>query len=170
MLSLDANPGIQTQRGTVLSTQSVFIQIILLSKRVFTWDDLQQQHEFQSIPEVLLDVLNLRSCFPQVRVTPSCKCLQRRKKERTTIIGHCTYSHIICCSSQLWQLIVISFTLFYNLLTMALQCIKLSKANLINGRIMFGLIYIRAAGCCTRKWDSCPAWRCRFKPYHVYQV
>lgn len=78
--SFKANPGIQTQRGTALSIQTVFTQIILLSRKLFTWDDLQQQHEFQPIPEVLLDVLNLRACFPQVGVTPSCKCLQTEKK------------------------------------------------------------------------------------------
>lgn len=36
----------------------------------FTWDDLQQQHEFEAVPEVLLDVLNLRAGLPQVGVAP----------------------------------------------------------------------------------------------------
>lgn len=110
--SFKANPGIQTQRGTALSIQTVFTQIILLSRKLFTWDDLQQQHEFQPIPEVLLDVLNLRACFPQVGVTPSCKCLQTEKKRwrEREIISQCTYTHEICsanndrcvCGSHIW--------------------------------------------------------------------
>lgn len=74
--SFKANPGIQTQRGTALSIQTVFTQIILLSRKLFTWDDLQQQHEFEPIPEVLLDVVDLRAGLPQVGVTPRRERLQ----------------------------------------------------------------------------------------------
>lgn len=40
-----------------------------------TWDDLQKQHEFQSIPEVLFNIFNLSPSFPQVGVTPGCEGL-----------------------------------------------------------------------------------------------
>lgn len=175
--SFKANPGIQTQRGTALSIQTVFTQIILLSRKLFTWDDLQQQHEFQPIPEVLLDVLNLRACFPQVGVTPSCKCLQTEKKRwrEREIISQCTYTHVICsanndrcvCGSHIWWWgrrslrifahRVIKSTLLYNLLTVArVQCIKPCKDNLSKGRIIFGSVNIRATGWRIREGGFCP--------------
>ena len=42
---------------------------------VRTRDDLQQKHELQAIPEVLLDVLDLGTSLPQVGVTPCCERL-----------------------------------------------------------------------------------------------
>lgn len=47
-----------------------------------TWNDLQQQHEFEAISEILLNVLDLCSSFPQVGVTPSCESLKGRHMMR----------------------------------------------------------------------------------------
>lgn len=44
-----------------------------------TWDDLQQQHEFEAIPEVLLDVLDLRAGLPKVGVAPRRERLERKQ-------------------------------------------------------------------------------------------
>lgn len=43
-----------------------------------TWDNFQKQHEFQSIPEVLLNIFNLNTSFPQVGVTPGCEGLTEK--------------------------------------------------------------------------------------------
>lgn len=45
-----------------------------------TWYDLQQQHKFKAISEVLLNVLNLCPSLPQVGVTPSCEGLRGRRE------------------------------------------------------------------------------------------
>ena len=41
-------------------------------------NDLQQQHEFETIPEVLLDVLDLSAGFAQMRVYPSSESLETK--------------------------------------------------------------------------------------------
>ncbi len=42
-----------------------------------TCDDLEEQHEFESISEILLDVFDLRSRLPQVRVAPGRESLEQ---------------------------------------------------------------------------------------------
>ena len=39
-------------------------------------DDLEEEHELEAVPEVLLDVLDLRPRLPQVRVHPCRERLQ----------------------------------------------------------------------------------------------
>ena len=42
-------------------------------------DDLEEEHELEAVPEVLLDVLDLRPRLPQVRVHPCREGLQGRE-------------------------------------------------------------------------------------------
>lgn len=42
----------------------------------FAGDDLQQQHEFQAIAEVFVDVFNAGASFSQVTVAPGCESLE----------------------------------------------------------------------------------------------
>lgn len=66
----DAN----VQLKTILTrTDSLQIWLVRMSPCYIlrlTWDDLQQEHKFQPIPEVLLDVFDLCSGLPQMGVTP----------------------------------------------------------------------------------------------------
>lgn len=59
-------------------------RIINRSSETLTWDNLQQQHEFESIPEVFLNVLDLCPCLTQVRVAPGSEGLRGNKYN----IGH----------------------------------------------------------------------------------
>ena len=43
-------------------------------------DDLQQQHQLQTVAEVVLDVVDARSRLAQVRVAPRCKRLLKNNK------------------------------------------------------------------------------------------
>ena len=45
-------------------------------RQLLAGDDLKQQHQFQAVSKVLLDVLDLSSCLAQVRVAPCCERLQ----------------------------------------------------------------------------------------------
>lgn len=51
-----------------------------------TWYDLQQQHEFEAISEILFNVLNLCPGLPQVGVTPSCEGLKERRDGGSQVI------------------------------------------------------------------------------------
>lgn len=46
--------------------------------RSLTRNDLQEEHELESVPEVLVDVLNLRASLPKVGVAPGCEGLERQ--------------------------------------------------------------------------------------------
>lgn len=48
-----------------------------------TWNDFEQQHEFEAVSEVVLDVLDLSARLAQVGVTPRSEGLDRRR-----IISH----------------------------------------------------------------------------------
>ena len=61
-----------------MSTTNVCVSSAVIS----TWYDLQQQHEFEAISEILFNVLNLCPGLPQVGVTPSCEGLQERRGDR----------------------------------------------------------------------------------------
>lgn len=50
----------------------------------FSRDDLEKQHELEAIAEVLLDVLDLRSGLPQMRIHP---CREGLKKNVSNIIN-----------------------------------------------------------------------------------
>lgn len=41
-------------------------------------DDFQQEHELESVAEIILDVVNSSSGFAQVRIAPGCKSLPRK--------------------------------------------------------------------------------------------
>ena len=45
-------------------------------------DDLEEEHELEAVPEVLLDVLDLRPRLPQVRVHPCREGLQCGRGKR----------------------------------------------------------------------------------------
>lgn len=53
-----------------------------------TWYDLQQQHEFEAISEILFNVLNLCPGLPQVGVTPSCEGLREMGQRRGYTVCH----------------------------------------------------------------------------------
>lgn len=46
----------------------------------FAGNHLQQQHQLQTIAEILLDVLDGGARLPQVAVTPCCECLKTNNK------------------------------------------------------------------------------------------
>lgn len=58
----------QSMYSTIYSTNS-------------TWNNFQEKHEFEAIPEVVLDVLDLCPCLPQVGVTPGCESLGENRVE-----------------------------------------------------------------------------------------
>ena len=65
------------------SKYRLVIQRQCIAEMYITWNNFQEQHEFQAVSKVFLDVLNLCSCFPQVGVTPRREGLGEKGREWT---------------------------------------------------------------------------------------
>lgn len=51
----------------------------------FARDDFQKQHKFESIAEILFNVIDGCASFSQMTVTPSSECLFKKNKKKRVV-------------------------------------------------------------------------------------